>query len=155
MTIFASTIRCRRCQKEHNSLLHPGTGEFAAPQACSNELASTSIASKNEETTQIVNIMTTTNGIELLEMTRVRLISNTEESVSIRTLLDFVLETSFVTKIVAQQLVLRRRKAHISNLQGIKIGKLRQAMLLIVGSEYSSKSVSLLTAFVLSNLNHV
>jgi hypothetical protein len=99
--------------------------------------------------------MTTTNGIELLEMTRVRLISNTEESVSIRTLLDFVLETSFVTKIVAQQLVLRRRKAHISNLQGIKIGKLRQAMLLIVGSEYSSKSVSLLTAFVLSNLNHV
>jgi len=42
MASCSSTIRCRHCQGEHNSLLHLGAGEVASSQEHSNESDSTS-----------------------------------------------------------------------------------------------------------------
>jgi len=54
----SSTIRCRHCQGEHNSLLHLGVGEIAFLQDRSNEPASTSTASKSLEPAQVTVMMT-------------------------------------------------------------------------------------------------
>jgi len=53
---------------------------------------------------------------------------------------------------VVQQFALRRRKAHVSGLQGLKVGRSTQAVSLRIRSEYSAKSMYLPTAFVLPNL---
>jgi len=93
-------------------------------------------------------MITATTGTMLLVMIRVRLISKTGKSFSIRALLDSASEASFVTERVIQQLTvllhaLWRRKAHVivSDLQGFKIRRSMQAILLRVRSEYSVKSV--------------
>jgi len=152
MARCSSTIRCRHCQGEHNSLLHLGPVEVA--QEHSNVPDSSSAGSKGAGPTQVTSMATSTSGTVLLATARVRLISGTGESFSVRALLDSASEASFVTERVVQQLALPRRKADVivSGLQGLKIGPPTQAVSLRVGSEYSAKSVYLPTAFVLPNL---
>jgi len=57
----------------------------------------------------------------LLAMARIKSISNSDRKVSICAFLDSTSEASFITKQVAQQLLLRRHKADVtvSGLQGI------------------------------------
>jgi len=122
MASCSSTIRCRYCLAEHNSLLHLDVGEIAPSQDRSNKPASTSPASKSLETAQVTSMMI---------MTTVRF--------RFGSLL-------YHRKRVVQQFALRRRKAHVSGLQGLKVGRSTQAVSLRIGSEYSAKSMYLPTA---------
>jgi len=117
MASCSSTIRCRHCQGEHNSLLH--LGEIAPSQDSSNEPAA---ESKSLQTAQVASMMTMTTGTVLLATARIRLISKTGKSFSVCALLDSASEASFVTKRVVQQLAVQRRKANVivSGLQGLK-----------------------------------
>jgi len=68
------TIRYPHRQGEHNSLLYLGAGKFTPSQNHLNESASTSAASKRDEITQVINMMTATIGIVLLVTAKIRLI---------------------------------------------------------------------------------
>jgi len=94
-------------------------------------------------------MMTMTTGTVLLAIAKIRLISKTGRSFSVRALLDSASKASFVTERVVQQLALQRRKANVivSGLQGLKVGRPTQAVSLRI-----AKSVYLPTAFVLPNL---
>jgi len=113
--------------------------------------------SKNVETAQVTSMMTVTTDTVLLATARVRLISKTGESFSVRALLDSASEASFVIERVVQQLARQRHKIHmiVSDLQGLKVARPTQAVSLRIGSEYSAKSVYLPTAFVLPNLTRL
>jgi len=80
--MYLSTICCRYCQGEHNSLLR--VGKFAPSQDHLNKPASTSAASKSEEMAQVTNMMTPITGIVLLATARIRLTSKIGESFSVR-----------------------------------------------------------------------
>jgi len=70
-------------------------------------------------------------------------------------LLDSGSQTSCISERATQQLLLKRHKVDVtvSGLQGVKTGRVTQAVSLIIGSEYLSDSkIPLLIAYVLPKL---